>query len=194
MQIRQEGEWRKKKKAIQKENISPGGGGGADCAPRHSMISDIRTTRSLLTHSLLTPLPFHCSSFVLYSHGFLTAYGGLQSAPAVLAGKHSPGHNVADKTRHLLVLLKQDRTICSSARILHPPDHHLLKSFFIIPVFGFFLLVRFPRHRCGCNLHILPQNPSDPPPAPFHSPINTAQLWRHPFLIWDACASSPKPL
>lgn len=122
----------------ERENISPGGGGGADCAPQHSMISDIRTTRSLLTHSLLTPLPFRCSSFVPYSHGStplsLTAYGGLQSAPAVLTGKHSLGHNVADKTRHLLVLLKQDRTICSSAHISHPPDHHFLKSFFIIPV------------------------------------------------------------
>lgn len=60
----------------------------------------------------------------------LTAYGGLQSSAAILTGKHSAGHNAADKTRHLLVLLKQDHTICSSAPIPQPPHHRLLKSSF----------------------------------------------------------------
>lgn len=63
------------------------------------------------------------------------AYGGLLSSPAILTGKHSPGHNAADKTRHLLVLLKQDRTICSSAPISPAPHRCLLKIFLPIAPF-----------------------------------------------------------
>lgn len=165
---RNAGEGRVGEKAIWIENISPEVWGGRRPGPRgHCEL----TPRYSSFPSTVPPL----SSIIPTTRPLsLTAYGGLQSSAGILTGKHSAGHNAADKTRHLLVLLKQDHTICSSAPISQPPHRRLLKS-----------SLQSRRFQVAYSSPPRVQSPHLCPGSGSIHPISIERLWRHSSLIWD---------